>query len=131
MSPGKEEEIGLSYQTQEARCDYEELCKLDVLGLQGSAEAEDDILKRFRDQLERTPEGRYETSFMWTEKLRNLKSNEKGSLARLKQALQGRYKKNPNLFKSVDEIIQEQLREGKIEEVDPEAKPEAFRKIKL
>ena len=120
MSPGKEEEIGLSYQTHSATCDYEELCKLDVLGLQETATCDDDLREKFREQLGRQEDGRYETSFLWTEKLRSLKSNEKGSLARLRSALNGRFKNDPELFATVDEIIQEQLKEGKIEEVDPE-----------
>ena len=54
MSPGKEEEIGHSYQTHDASCDYEELCKLDVLGLQDTVDCDDDLREKFREQLGRT-----------------------------------------------------------------------------
>ena len=48
--------------TQTAATDYEELCKLDVLGLRGKPSADrSDVYEEFKEQLIRSPKGWYET----------------------------------------------------------------------
>ena len=45
--------------------DYEDLCKLDVLGLEDRGYSEDTVYDRFKKQLTRAPEGWYETNLLW------------------------------------------------------------------
>lgn len=52
MSPGKE--------TQTAAAHYEELCKLDILGIQDKRE-QADIYEEFKEQLNRSVAGWYKT----------------------------------------------------------------------
>ena len=52
--------------TRSAGTDHAELCSLDVLGLKEDASKMDnDIYKRFMDQLGRNEKGWYETNIMW------------------------------------------------------------------
>ena len=59
MSPGKEADISSMLLTQTAAADYEQLCKLDVLGDQA------DVYEEFKEQLIRSAEGWYETGLPW------------------------------------------------------------------
>ena len=48
--------------TQTSHVDYEELCRLDVLGLRDSNEYDQSVVhEEFKEQLKRSPEGWYET----------------------------------------------------------------------
>ena len=60
MSPGKEIDISSMFLTQTATADYEELCKLDVLGIQDNGH-QTDVYDEFKEQLHRNVEGWYET----------------------------------------------------------------------
>ena len=52
--------------TQTTSSDYENLCRLDVLGLKDHpAGDQDNVYQEFKEQLERSPEGWYETGLMW------------------------------------------------------------------
>ena len=62
MSPGKEVDISSMVLTQTAAADYEQLCKLDVLGIQDTAIVDQaDVYEEFKEQLTRSAEGWYET----------------------------------------------------------------------
>ena len=115
MSPGKED-LSRTYLTNaHPVCDYEQLCKLDVLGLQEREEETDEsVYQKFRDQLRRDDNGRYETDLLWKETKKPLNSNEKGSIARLNN-LKKRFNSNPKLYQACDDIIQQQLVDGIIE----------------
>ena len=66
MSPGKEVDISSMLLTQTAAADYEQLCKLDVLGIQDTAIGDQaDVYKEFKEQLIRRVKGWYETGLPW------------------------------------------------------------------
>ena len=51
--------------TRSAEADYAEVCSLDILGLKEVASnVGNDIYQRFKDQLGRNKEGRYETNII-------------------------------------------------------------------
>ena len=61
MSPGKEVDLTNMFLTQASSCDYKNLCRLDVLGLEDMNVADQGIAyKEFKEQLKRIPEGWYE-----------------------------------------------------------------------
>ena len=58
MSPGKEADISSLLLTQTAAADYEQLCKLDVLGIQDTAIGDQtDVYEEFKKQLTLSAEG--------------------------------------------------------------------------
>ena len=67
LSPGKETDLTTKMLlTQTASTDYEQLCRLDVLGLKDSATGDQGIVhEEFKEQLTRNPGGWYETSLPW------------------------------------------------------------------
>ena len=84
MSPGKELNHSKMLLTQTSYTDYEELCRLDVLGLEDRAEHDQQTVHaEFREQLVRDPNGWYETGSLWKKSHPPLPSNKQGSLRRL------------------------------------------------
>ena len=84
LSPGTEMDLSSMFTTQTTAIDYEELCKLDVLGLQDFNSGNQQVVYReFKEQLTRSPEGWYETSLPWKGNHPPLPSYEAGSLKRL------------------------------------------------
>ena len=65
--------------TQTATADYEELCKLDVLGIQDKGH-QTDVYDEFKEQLHRNVEGWYETGLPWKANHPSLPNNKAGSL---------------------------------------------------
>ncbi|XP_046841042.1 uncharacterized protein LOC124435137 [Xenia sp. Carnegie-2017] len=62
MSPGVEPNSKRMLLTQVSQKDYEDLCRLDVLGLADTAEHDQSMVyNEFKEQLTRSPEGWYET----------------------------------------------------------------------
>ena len=62
MSPGQEFDKSVMLLTQTTQSNYEELCKLDVLGLRDSADQDQTVVfEEFKERLTRSPEGWYET----------------------------------------------------------------------
>ena len=57
---------------------YERLCSLDILGLESRAER-NPVHQEFKDQLDRSREGWYQTGLIWKAGIRDLPSNESGS----------------------------------------------------
>ena len=52
--------------TQTSAIDYEELCKLDVLGLKDNLSGDQEtVYEEFKEQLTDNSEGWYETSLPW------------------------------------------------------------------
>ena len=82
MSPGNEVDTLLFAKSSQK--DYEELCRLDVLGLSDSAEhSQQTVYSEFKEQLSRSPEGWYKTGLPWRGSHNPLPDNEQGSLRRL------------------------------------------------
>ena len=121
MSPGQEFDHNNMMLTQTSQSDYEELCRLDILGLSDTAEHDQsEVYREFKEQLQRSPEGWYTTSLPWKGNHPPLPTNEKGSLRRL-TSLQNRLLKK-GLFEQYDAIIEDQKVQGIVEEAP--SKPE-------
>ena len=123
MSAGKEFDKNIMLFTQTSQSDYEELCKLDVLGLRDVAEHDQSMVyEEFKEKLTRSQEGWYETTLPWKANHSPLPSNKEGSLKRLKNLT--RKLQREDLTDEYDGIIQEQLTEGVIEKAPPVSQPE-------
>ena len=84
MSPGKEADLTKMLLTQTTLSDYENLCRLDVRGLKDHpAGDQDNVYQEFKEQLERSTEGWYETGLMWKGNHPLLANNKEGSMKRL------------------------------------------------
>jgi hypothetical protein len=115
MSPGKEFDKNVMMLTQTTHVDYEELCRLDVLGLKDSSDNNQSfVLDEFTEQLTRSPEGWYETSLPWKPNHPSLPNNKQGSIKRL-ASLHRKLQKD-ELSEQYDSIIRDQLASGIIEE---------------
>ena len=81
MSLGTEQDLISMYLTQTSSGDYEQLCRLDVLGLEdqltGNPAA---ICEEFKKQLIRSDEGWYETGLSWKPRHPQLPNNKMESL---------------------------------------------------
>ena len=87
MSPGQEFDKSVMLLTQTTQSNYEELCKLDVLGLRDSADQDQTVVfKEFKERLTRSPEGWYETILPWKPNHPDLPSNKENSLRRLQKS---------------------------------------------
>ncbi|KAK3755571.1 hypothetical protein QZH41_005950 [Actinostola sp. cb2023] len=119
MSPGKEVDLSPMFVAQTSTTDYENLCRLDVLGLQDFPEGDQNqVYTEFKEQLVRSPEGWYETGLPWKGNHPPLHNNEAGSLRRL-HSLERKLEKQ-GLTEKYHNIIQEQLEAGIVERVtDP------------
>ena len=122
QSPGKELDTNL-LMAHSSVIDHEQLCRLDVLGLEDRPEKDQaTVYDEFKEQLGRGEDGRYETDLMWKASHPPLENNEGTSLGRLSTLL-NRLQKNPKQFEEYDEKIRSQLEEG-IVEVAPEVATE-------
>ena len=64
-NPGKEFDQSTMLLTQKSHTDYE-LCQLDVLGLEDAPEHDQNTVHvEFKEQLEHSPQGWYETGLPW------------------------------------------------------------------
>ena len=122
MSSGEENNLTFLYLTQSSAAEYEQLCKLDVLGLQDTENEIDDLVyHRFKNQLRRDKDGCYETGLLWKQEQKYQPGNNKvGSMARLNNLIK-KLQKDEKLFTRYDEIIQDQIKEGIVEIVPEEA----------
>ena len=118
MSPGGEFDRSAMLLTQTSQTDYEELCRLDILGL-ADAPTHDQgtVYSEFKEQLTRDEAGWYETGLPWRGNHATLPNNKQGSLRRLNH-LTKRLERD-GLTAEFDSIIREQLNEG-IVEIAPE-----------
>ena len=118
MSPGTEFDEAKMLLTQTFQADYEALCRLDVLGLEDKSEHDQlTVYEEFKEQLNRSPEGWYETGLPWRGNHPPLKDNREGSLRRL-TALQKRLKKR-DLTEPYAAVIEDQIQQGLVEEAPP------------
>ena len=100
--------------TQTSRVDYEDLCKLDVLGLAVSPSGDQSVVyDEFKEQLRRSEEGWYETGLPRKGNHTPLPNNKEGSLRGL-ASLVRKLEKNGSI-EDYNAVIQEQLIEGIVE----------------
>ena len=108
MSPGAEFDKNTMLLTQTSQCDFEDLRRLDVLGLADTPEHDQNIVHtELKEQLQRSQERWYETGLPWRGNHPELPTNKKGSLRRL-SSLTKKLRRN-NLTDEYDAIIREQL----------------------
>ncbi|XP_028407544.1 uncharacterized protein LOC114530162 [Dendronephthya gigantea] len=97
--------------TQTNQSDYEQLCRLDVLGLEDRPEHDQrSVYAEFREQLVRSEEGWYETGLPWKGNHPTLPNNKTGSLQRLSNLTQKLNR--TELLEAYDAIISDQKTEG-------------------
>ena len=125
MSPGKEFDRKKMLLTQTNQLDYEQLCRLDVLGLEDTPEHDQRVVyDEFKEQLTRSPEGWYETGLPWRGNSPALPTNERGSRRRL-ESLVTKLKRE-NLTSEYNAIIQDQKQSGIVEPAESPAKGVEF-----
>ena len=101
--------------TQTTHVDYEELCRLDVLGLEDSSDNDQSfVFQEFKEQLTRSLEGWYETGLPWKPNHPSLPNNKQGGLKRLTSL--HRKLERDGLSEQYESIIRDQLASGIIEE---------------
>ena len=84
LAQGKELDYSAMFFAQTSQSDYEELCRLDVLGLADKPENDQsEIYSEFQEQLTRSEEGWYETGLPWKANHPPLPNNYNGSLRQL------------------------------------------------
>ena len=125
MSSGAEGDIENMFLTWTLVADYEELYRLDVLGLEDTPIGDQRVVyQEFLEQLKGSPERWYETALPWKGNHPPLPDHNLGSLERLATLLQ-RLKRNGKL-EEYDAIIREQLEEGVVEGTEMPAKGKEF-----
>ncbi len=66
MSPGKEVDLGNVLLAHTSSVDYENLCRLDVLGLKDTPPgSQENVYEEFQEQLTTSPEGWHQTGLLW------------------------------------------------------------------
>ena len=126
MSSGKETGLSNVYLTKSSTADYEQLCSLDVLGLEDRPETDQEsVYGEFIEQLHRSEEGWYESGLLWKPGHGRLLTNEHASIARL-EGLVRKLQRDPDMIDKYDEIIQDQLKEGIVERVVEEPNERVF-----
>ena len=119
MSPGEEFDKCTMLLTQTSQTDYEDLCRLDILGLADApTHDQETVYSEFKEQLTRDPTGWYETGLPWRGNHASLPNNKQGSLRRLNHLTKRLHR--DGLTTEYDDIIREQLNEGMVERA-PEA----------
>ena len=84
-SPGRESDLVNSLYTRTSVSDFDGLCDIDVLGVEENHLSHDEnVYKKFKQQLERNEGGWYEAGLVWTENKVPLNNNKSGSLGHLK-----------------------------------------------
>ena len=117
LSPGTELDLSNMLLTQTSAIDYEELCKLDVLGLKDNPSGDQEtVYEEFKEQLTRSSEGWYETNLPWKGNHPPLPNNHTGSLKRLKNLV--RKLEIQGELERYNDIIQTQLSQGIVEHAD-------------
>ena len=120
MSPGQEFDRNSMMLTQTSQLEYEELCRLDVLGLADSPPYDQQaVYGEFKEQLVRSEQGWYETGLPWKGDRSALPNNENGSLQRLRTLT--RKLQRAEQTAEYDSIIKEQKEQGIIESADQPA----------
>ena len=114
MSPGTEFDRNTMLYSQTSQSDYEELCKIDVLGLADNSDNDQRfVYAEFKQQLYRDKEGWYETGLPWRANHPPLPNNKQGSIQRLTKLEKNLQRRD--LTSAYDEVIQGQVLENIVE----------------
>ncbi|XP_068691046.1 uncharacterized protein [Montipora foliosa] len=125
MSPGTGGDVDSRFLAHTMPSDYEDLCRMDVLGVADPPSGDQSVVhSEFLEQLQRSPEGWYESGPPWKGDHQPLPSDKSGSLRRLSSLIQ-RLKRVGKL-QNYYAIMQEQLTEEIIEEASMEPKGREF-----
>ena len=117
MSAGKEASLSSVYLTRTSSVDYQQLCSLDVLGLQDRPDGDQQsVYDDFKEQLKRSDEGWYETGLLWKHGHDIHPNNKSGSLRRMENLVK-KLQREPDLLAQYDEVIQDQLAKGIVEKL--------------
>ena len=107
LSPGKESDTTHILLTQTIQLDYEELCRLHVLGLMDTPpHNQGEVHKEFQEQLLRSDKGWYEAALPWKGNHHPLPSYEQGSLRR-QESLKWKLKRT-GVEQAYSEVIEQQ-----------------------
>jgi hypothetical protein len=113
-SPGQEFDVSAMLLTQTAQVNYDELCKLDVLGLADHPVGDqNEVFEEFKEQLQRSKDGWYQTGLPWKGDHPALPTGKDVSLHRLNTLV--RKLEKSGTINDYDAIIREQLDQGVIE----------------
>ena len=124
MSPGAETNLNNVYLTRSSPSDYEQLCSLDVLGVEHRPAGDQQVVySKFQEQLVQHPEWWYETGLLRKAGHLPLPNNQNGSLARPSKLVK-KFQKVPRHLDEYNKIIQDQLKEGIVERVSDETQGE-------
>ena len=111
MSPRTETNLNSVYLTRSSSSDYEQLCCLDVLGLEDRPAGDQQVVySDCQEKLVRHPEGWYETGLLRKTGHLPLPNNQNASLARLFNLVK-KFQKVPRHLDEYNKIIQDQLKE--------------------
>ena len=115
MSPGKESvDLSNLLMTQTSQADYEELCRLDILGLDDTkANDQSTVYDEFKEQLTRDQAGWYATGLPWRGNQPSLPNNQTGSLRRLTTLT--KKLDQQHLTNQYNQVIEEQKANGIVE----------------
>ena len=112
---GERGESTLNYFTQTTSEDYEQLYRLDVLGVEDRKEFDqEEVKKEFVENIEQKEDGRYRVKIPWIEDRVPQQTNEQQSRIRLNRLMKRMTEKVRDGY---EEIIEDQLKMGVIEEV--------------
>ena len=102
--------------TQTSQVDSEGQCQLDVLGLQDPRLGDQEqVYTEFKEQLQSSPEGWYQTGLPWKGNHPPLPSKERGRLRRLDSL--PRKLERSDILDQYDAVIRQQLEEGIVQRV--------------
>ena len=116
-SLGREIVLVSSLYTRTFVSDFDRLCDIDVLGVEENHLSHDEnVYKKFKQQLERNQGDWYETGLVWTENKVSLNNKKSESLGLLKSFLKW-FEQNVETFQAYDQVIRDQLLNNMIENV--------------
>ena len=118
ISPGKEPlDLSNMLVTQTSHVDYENLCRLDVLGLSDTpTNDQESVYDEFKEQLTRNKAGWYETGLPWRGNHPELPYNKEGSLRRLVSLTKKLERQELTTLNG--EVIEEQKAAGVVESAE-------------
>ena len=126
MSPDKEADLTKMLLTQTTPSDYENLCRLDILGLKDYPTGDQsNVYQDFKEHLVRCPEGWYETGLLWNWNHPPLANNKEGSIKRLESLLK-KLDKQLDMLTKYDSIMKDQLSQGIVERAEEQPKGKDF-----
>ncbi|XP_028416198.1 uncharacterized protein LOC114539993 [Dendronephthya gigantea] len=125
LSPGQGIDLSQMFLTQTSSVEYDELCRMDVLGLADTPVGDQEaVYDEFKEQLYRSPEGWYETGLPWKGSYFPVGTNEANSQRRLR-TLVSKLKATGKL-EEYNKVIREQLEEGVVEPVPEKSEGREF-----